>query len=212
MTKVDEVKYLDMQATQALTAPTDSSGGEITPDAGCTGAWNVPANGSGDQQRDGRKIRMLSLHFKGTISGSVTTGNASFPATAAYYLAVVLNKQTNGNLLNSEDVFTNTLGTEIGNVSLMRNRDYISTFRVLHQVKVARPQLSSFNDASSTGTVGGFIIPFEMYVKLNMDVNCKGTTADVASVVDNSIALIGFATNTVGAPTVNVNARMRFVG
>ena len=105
-----EKKFFDTAvAMVALTAPTDAAGGEIDPTAlpGAVACLNAMAQGDGEQNRDGKKVVLKSVQVKGFVQklgGELAAGPDS---GTKVFVALVLDTQTNGAQLNSEDVFKN---------------------------------------------------------------------------------------------------------
>ena len=61
-----EIKFLDVNRREtALRAPKDCTGMEIQPSSGSTGCLNAPVQEDGPSQRDGHKIKCLSIYIQG---------------------------------------------------------------------------------------------------------------------------------------------------
>jgi len=207
-----EKKFLDMaKAAAAVTAAAALTGGEYDPSTGCTGCLSCPAQGDTEQQRDGKRIVIDSLIIKGYLVNPETTGDA-LEAPVKVFLAIVLDTQTNGAQLNSEDVFKSLGANDALNVDPMKNLLFGSRFRILKsQVYDVTP--SGITAAGATYAACGVRRDFDWYIpfKGGLPVNMNaGTTADVANVIDNSIHVVAFATRT-GAQ-IAYNARIRFQG
>lgn len=209
-----ELKFYDTSLSNAtISAPTDASGGELDPSA--TVVFNSVDQGDGEQQRDGRRITMKSLYINGTITVGAQSGQSAADEPAHIYLAVVLDTQTNGATIVSEEVFENQSGVAGLASSPMRNLQYVDRFKVLGSKKLTLQSPNMANDTGATGGViqAGIMRPFKFYVNLkDVVVTYKGTTASVANITDNSIHLIGYTSNTTLAPKMNYNARLRFMG
>lgn len=212
-----ETKFLDVVATStALVAPADASSGEIQPTSGCTGCLSAPAQGDSSSQREGKKIVIKSCLMQGTVAFGPQSGQSTADTCAYVFLALVQDMQTNGATIVSEQVFANPSGSASTASNPFRNMSNTSRFKVLRTktIKLEMPPL-----ANDTGATGGLVqqgsqIPFTMSWKGIMPVNftTSSTTADVANVVDNSIHLIAYTTNTSLAPSVVYQNRIRFVG
>ena len=64
-----EIKFLDVNRSEkALTAPTDCTGMEIQSSSGCKGCLNAPVQGDEPSQRDGTKLKWLSIFIQGYIA------------------------------------------------------------------------------------------------------------------------------------------------
>jgi len=209
-----ERKFYDtMLANQAILAPTDAAGGELDPSA--SSMMTTPAQGDGEQNRDGKQIAMLYLEIKGSVQHAAATNQAAaLPGGVTIYLAAVLDSQTNGAQMSSEDCFKNLSADASGAPNPLRNLKWNNRFRILKQQKfdLSLKTLAPSNDATHWAW-GGNRRNFHWYIPLKgLKVNFKDTTADVANVVDNSIHMIGFANNTSLTPLITYNARLRFVG
>jgi len=210
-----ETKFLDTTLVQnAITANANMTGAEQDPSAGCTGCLTAPATGDGEQQKDGKQLiaKYLEIALKcGFASGEAVVN----PLNAQQVLiAVVLDKQTNGAQLNSEDVWKNLGNTANGSVHALRNLLFGKRFRILKQMLIdLTPETlaaSALNDFSWQGKERCYrwFIPLN-----NMKINfTAGTTADVANVLDNSVHIIAQTNNLAAAPYLSYNARFRFQG
>jgi len=132
------------------------------------------------------------------------------------YIALVLDTQTNGAQLNSEDVFTNPNGTMISAASPLRNMSYTERFKVLKKKIIRFPQPSITYDGTNIEQ-SGFRIPFSFFVKLGglqTKFQAGTTTGYCGTIVDNSLHLIAYSNNTGASiiPLISYNARLRFVG
>jgi len=217
-----ENKFLDCGLTPtAVLASTTASTGEVQPDSGCTGCLSAPAQGDGSSQRDGKQIALNSIQVKGNValtgqSSRATLGSDSVPTI---FLALVLSSQTNGETINSEDVFTNISAEAAAAPMPFANMSNTSRFRVLKRMVIPASRYSALiaaNNASAT-TISwiGVSCPFSMYVNLKgikVNFTASSTTADVANVVDNSIHLVAFASSGTMTPTLSGASRLRFIG
>ncbi len=206
-----ETKFYDQKLiTSALTAPTDATGGEHDPSA--TVLLNTVVQGDGESNRDGRKITMKSIFVRGIVVSNART-NVTVPITASeVMIAIVLDTQTNGATLASENVFANPGANGITATSVFRNLQYTKRFKVLKRVCMTLPQSEMTYDGTNM-EAEGFAVPFSMFVKLNdIRVLFSGTTETVASITDNSLHVVAYCTNVGQVPTLNYISRLRFVG
>lgn len=194
----------------ALVAPTGAAGAEFDPATVAT--ISAPAQGDGESNRDGRQIALKSAQINGLISVPVQANQTATDVAPVVSIFLVLDTQTNGAQLNSEDVFTNPAGVANTAWAPFRNLQYAKRFRVLSH-KVVRIPMPQITYDGTNIEQGGVQVPFTMYVPLkNLVVNFTGTTAGVSNVTDNSLHVIAYASNISLAPTINYNARVRFVG
>lgn len=209
-----EKKFLDTAKTQtALTAPTDATGGEYPPTSGCTGCLSAPAQGDGPTNREGNKIVIDSIYLQGQINCAVQANQTGADLSPVVMVALILDTQTNGAQLNSEDVYTNFSAASLQATQLMRNMSYTSRFKVL---KVWKKQLR-IPTLTFDGTnieQSGFTTPFVLKWKGKLPVTFTtgSTTADIANVTNNSIQVVAFTSSTDLTPGLNYNCRMRFYG
>lgn len=211
-----ETKFLDIAlVNRILQTPTDASGGELQPTAGCTGCLTAPEQGDGPTQRDGKKIIIKSVLLQGTINVAAQSAQSAADLIPMVYLALVQDTQTNGVTINSEDVFTN-ISADADNAALpFRNMSNTSRFKVLKQWsrKLIMPSITNNTTAGSI-VQSGYNVPFTISWKGLMPVNFSttGTTANVSTVTDNSIHLIGFVSGQNVQAAVDAGCRVRFVG
>lgn len=212
-----EIKYFDQAyAATTLSSPTtpDNTMRADIPTQLCL---NAVSQGDGPTNRDGKKIRMRSLYIKGLVYRQGYEDQPAPEEPVGAYVAVVLDRQTNAAQLAPAQVFTNTAGASLSNISLFRNLEYNDRYRILRDgtfIFNAGPQSAYALDKISNG---GLIRRFEWYIPLNIDVLFNTTTptaATVASIVSNSIGVIAGATSSSGNNSLVLayNSRLRFVG
>lgn len=174
---------------------------------------STPAVGDGEQNRDGKRILIDMVEVKGNIIGNAFELQAGPSSSMKVFVALVLDTQSNGAQLNSEDVFKNAAANVDTNASPLRNLLFGSRFRVLkHELfDMDTKTLSHFAVDSFSWAARGcpfeWFIPFKEPLVVNFN---AGTTASIANVVDNSLHIIAFATKADG--TISYNARIRFRG
>lgn len=203
-----ETKFYDTTFTGAIVSPTDATAAECDPATVLT--LSAPAQGDGQSDRDGRKIMVKSVQLSGTVSTVSQAYNAE--VAPIIYIALVLDKQSNGAQLNSEDVFTNPSGLGTQAASPLRDMAATSRFQVLAVKRFPLPVPSISWDGGAATNVIGTSVPFEIYKKLEIPVLFSSTTAGVSNVTDNSLHVIAYCNTAALAPTLNYNARIRFVG
>lgn len=169
------------------------------------------ALGDTESARDGRHARLMSLHIQGHIEiGSYDA--ATKPTNPHIRLFVVLDTQTNGAQLNSEDFLSAPTDTALA-ADAMRNLQHIGRFKTLKTMTI-KPTMNPGDNAGSNHEMAGDIIPFEMHFNLKgLNVHFKGSDATISSIVDNSIHLIAIkAPGTTPTTTLRYVARTRFYG
>lgn len=209
-----ELKFYDTKLTSGtLTASNDASGGEHDPSA--TIVLNSVTQGDGEQQRDGRKMTMKSIYLQGTIATSPQASVSSADNGTAIFIAIVLDTQTNGATVVSEQVYVNKGGTAASATLVMRNLEFSSRYRVLKSMRMILDNPAIANDTGATGGLvqQGQIRLWSMWVNLkDLGVTFNGTTETVANITDNSLHLIAYTNNVALAPAITYNARLRFMG
>ncbi len=206
-----ELKFYDTSlAADALSVASDATGGELDPSA--TVLFNTVTRGDGEQQRIGNAITMKNISINGVINTAGQTNQTAMDDQPIVFLALVMDKQTNGATLASEDVYKNQAATVILNVAPYRNLLKTKRFRVLRSMQLKLEQPFSVYDGTNI-EVAGTSTAFRMDVPLNIKVQYNtASTADVANITDNSLHLIGWVNNGGVAATMSYNARLRFVG
>lgn len=221
-----EKKFLDMARTDiAVGSVAALTGGEYDPTStsgpaggsgGCIGCLSCPAEGDSEQNRDGKKFVIDSLILKGHIDNPGTATTAWEPPTKVF-VAVVLDTQTNGAQMSSEDCFKNLAADSGLNISCTKNLLSGNRFRILksHVFDVTPYGVSAASTNYASNSVRrefDWYIPFKggLPVRLKDGDANSGKNADVANVVDNSIHVIAFATR--DGAYIGYNARIRFQG
>lgn len=207
-----DVNYLDcFLGESALVA--DTAGAEKDPSTGCNGCLSAPAVGNGPTNREGNKILITNVLVNGQIVRSAAADQADVPRGISGVVSLVLDKQTNGAQLNSEDVYQ-AAGSSNASTAL-RNLQYTKRFEVLATHKFYIPPPVCQTDGTNTMSTGEQRENFILSKGLNMHVNfTTGTTADVANVVDNSLHVVAFADEAGTNPNVLklcYDSRIRFL-
>lgn len=211
-----EKKFFDSERSIAIPVSTDASGCEADPTTLL--CLNCPAQGDGESERDGRQISMSSIQVKGMVSIAAQSDQTAGDVIPDVMIALVLDKQTNGSQLNSEDVYENPSGFSTLASQPFRNLENSQRFRVLKTVHVTSTELAGAIQPVYDGTnieQQGANVPFSMYVNLKgMKVNFISgqTSSTISAIADNSIHVIAYASNVSASPTLLYNARLRFVG
>jgi len=206
-----EMKFYDTSlVASALTAPADSSGGEHDPSGVIT--LNTVTQGDGESQRDGRKIIMKSIMLKGHIDVPAQADVTATDDGCKIMIALVLDTQTNGATISSENVFSNPSANSANAPNVFNNLQYSKRFRILKRLDlVLNPPPLSYDGTNIE--MQGMKRAFKIYKTLNdIVVNYTANTENVANIVDNSLHVIAFCNEINMAPTINYNARLRFVG
>lgn len=206
-----ELKYLDSaKVASAIVSPADGSGAEQDP--ATVNCLNAIAQGDGESNRDGRRCVMKSVYVTGLVEYPAQADQTAMDPGTKTYIALVLDKQTNGAQLNSEDVFLNPSGNGLVAADPLRNLSYSNRFTVLDNVTVEQDSPNGVYDGTNI-ELGGAVRSFKLSKKFTIPVNFTGTAAGVSTIQDNSLHVIAYTSRaSTAAPTLSYNARVRFVG
>ncbi len=210
-----EIKFYDQKLIDAaLTAPTDATGGEHDPSS--TIMLNTVVQGDGESQRDGRKITMRSIYVDGVINCAKQASQSSADNATGIFIALVLDTQTNGVQFSSEDVFKNVGGNALTAATPLRNLQFTKRFKVLATRRFIIQDANIANATSFSADAGiiagGKQKRFKIFKNLFLETQFSGTTETVANIVDNSLHMIAWCTDTGMAPKISYASRLRFVG
>ncbi len=206
-----ELKFYDKALVGGVvTAPTDATGGEHDPSA--TVLLNTVVQGDDGSNRDGRQIVMKHISLRGNISTAIQLDQTALDQAPMIFVALVLDTQTNGATIASENVFTNPGANSLLAAQPFHNLKFSKRFRVLKALTFALPMAIAAHDATNI-EVAGTIIPWTMFVDLkDIVVNYSAASETVVNITDNSLHVIAYATSTGTTPLINYNSRLRFVG
>lgn len=210
-----EVKYADYtKSGTAIASSAAAAGAEYDPTTVL--CLNGIAQGDTASSRDGNKVNLKKLSIRGQIYFPAREAVVNPPNFPNVFIALVLDTQTNGAQLNSEDVFKNISGVAAQATTPFRNMEFTTRFRVLKEVKVM-PTIQAVNSgaANEYGNAGMYKL-WNMHVDLkNLLVQYKLTTGNIDAISDNSLHIIAYtelADVSNVAPEIGYNARLRFVG
>ncbi len=204
-----ENKFIDTSSAIAIASSADGSGGEVDPAAPLS-SLSVMAEGDGPSSRDGRQIQLTNVFVNGQVTGSAV--GAATVADGYIYIALVQDRQTNGQQLRSEDVFVNPGAASFTSPYPLRNLAYTKRFRVLDHVRVGLDS-ELYTSGAVVGSVGGHSsFQLSHRFKTPLECNFSAAGADIANCVDNSLHVIAYCDDTTLTPTINYNARVRFQG
>lgn len=203
-----EYKFKDYGFTGGIQSPTDATGGEVDPSTAL--ALNSIAQGDGESEREGRQVSLVQLHLQGVVTCPAQADQTATETPPIVFIAVVLDTQTNGAQLNSEDVYTNPGGTVLTGSMPLRDLQYSQRFKTLATKTLSFPPYPISYDGTNIEQ-GGLSRSFEIHLPLKgIKTTYTNTTAVVASIADNSIHVIAYAST--GSATLSYNSRIRFVG
>lgn len=207
-----ELKFYDSSlVNSSLITNTDGSGGEHDPSA--TVLLNTVVQGDGEQNRDGRKIVMRSVHVTGQITCASQANQSAADNGAFIFIALVLDKRTNGATIVSENVFVNPGTDALTGCSLLRNLKFITRYDVLGTIKLNMDNVNlTFSGNTDQMEQSGLIRSWQIYRKLNLPVIFSDTAETVANITDNSLHILAWTTSATMVPVLSYNSRIRFVG
>lgn len=207
-----EVKFYDTAyAITAIPGPTDASGGMADPSA--TSMITTVAQGDSRTNRDGGQIYIHGVEIRGIVQRAVQEEGLNPQPGAGVFVALVLDKQTNGAQMASENCFVNSIGTAASATSVMRNLDYRNRFQVMKQgwfdTSVSAMSQSAANSFSTAGVNHNFewYLRFKKPIKVNFNATTP-TSSTIVSVVDNCLHMVAYANDV--SHFLSYNARIRF--
>jgi len=214
-----ETKYFDTAVTAtALVAPpaTAAWSGLDTMNPTTILALNVPQQGTGNTNREGRYITMESLQVNGIIAMAAQGDQTAADVAPTIKIWIVLDKQTNGGDAGtgiiSENVFTNPGATAISGTAPLRNMLYSKRYKVLKEICIDAPQLNMVFDGTNVEQ-SGTQIPFSAFIPLKgRKTEFLGNAGTVADITTNGLFMVACTSSTQYAPQITYNARLRFRG
>lgn len=205
-----ELKFYDQKLVNgALVTNTDGSGIEHDPSA--TVLLNTVVQGDGESNRDGRRITMKSIYVDGVISCASQANQTATDNAACIFIALIMDTQTNGATLNSEEVYINPGANAALSANLLRNLQFSKRFRILKTVRMELNNPTISYDGTNVEQ-SGIALRWSMFVKLNTIVNYSNTTETVANIVDNSLHIIATTSSATLVPLISYNSRLRYYG
>ncbi len=202
-----EKKFVD--STSTSTAFT-TAWAILAPTGGITDCLSAPGIGTSESQRDGRVFTIHSIHLKGSVTRPTVEAQAGPQTDIDYRLCVVWDTQTNG----APIVGTSEMDAGATNdIHSFRNLQNSKRFIVLWDSGPMTDSVFQMNEGAVNSFASALkITHFSMNksFKNGIKVRTIGTTADVASISDNSISLIGLASDV--ALDYNFESRCRFTG
>lgn len=215
-----ETQYCDFYSGfQNINSPVDATTGRIDPTSSSGGA--TPGSfvgvwqGDGPYQRTGMKISLKSIELEFTISTLQKLAVANPLNSPSFFVALVLDTQTNGAAATSELVYQNPSSNNTAACNPLRNMSYTERFKVLKKMQISWPPISNTQNGAGNYSVSGDQRTFRMFKKLRglqVKYLSGSTTGQITQVVDNSIFLIAYTTDTTTTPNICFNARIRFYG
>ncbi len=206
-----ELKFYDtFLVGSALNVTSDATAGEQDPSA--TVVLNSVVQGDGESNRDGRKISMKNISVNGTCAILAQADATALDVPPTVFLALVMDTQSNGATIVSEQVYCNPGANGRLATHPYRNLQFSRRYKVLATKLLNFPTVDSSYDGTNI-EISGKHIPFRMDVKLaDIPVTYSGATESIVNITDNSIHVLGWANDISHTPQISYNARLRFVG
>lgn len=184
---------------------TTLDGAEMDPAA--TSCLNSMVQGDTQSTRNGNQIIVKSIFLNYSIFNDVVSDQADALAEGYVRLLLVLDKQTNGVQMDSEDVWACESGLK---TLAMRNLYYTRRYEVLMDRLVHVSRKYAFNDAAATGSIASATVYGQYFKPCSIPVEFDGNAGTVADIVDNSLHLIAVSSG--AGYKLTYNCRIRFVG
>lgn len=194
---------------------------------------NGVAVGDGENERDGRRIGVVSIHLRGTVYYPAIETNASIISSGDLIamkdvkvrLCVVLDKQANGTSLNPSEVMEITSPTtDNRNFNSFRNLEWSKRFIILYDriISVRRFWQYAVDETSATtyyyaAAEASKNFKWNYRFKTPLICDMTGTSDGAANINTNSIMMMAILehppSSTVAKhPAIFINSRCRFVG
>lgn len=208
---ITERKYYDIELSGAAIQADLSSWAGMELDPTTKNTLFSPTQGDDFNNRQGRKVQVLSLKLRGYINVPSQANQTATDAGQLIRIILVMDKQTNATQLNSEDVITSGGGTVA--LQMFQNPAFFGRFRVLKDKSFALQNPNMSYDGTNIEQNGlikefKFTIKFKKPVTIHFNSTNGGTVADI---VDNSFHLIANSNNTGLGATINYKCRTTFI-
>lgn len=202
-----EQKFLNAESTLAAFSLTWAL---MNPTTGPTACLSAPQQGVEDEQHLGRTYFIKSIFIHGEVVFPASETQTDPLSDITFRICLVLDKQTNNLSLTPSEVMSTPLGVTTDALTF-RNLENSHRFQILGDTgpRIMKQQGSMFVAANLFAN-GETKTPFKFtYVfKKPIKVRTSATTANITSIADYSIQLIGTASST--TCTFQYVSRMRF--
>ncbi len=186
--------------------------GWATMEDGTMKCLNAVSQGNGESARVGRRYTMQSIHVRGLISEPKAEAAGDPIEDTVVRIVMVLDKQTNAAQMTASNVYDITAPTV--DYLAFRNLQYTARFQVLwDRTFVLKASMATTNEGAAGAFACGVVkrvFKINHVFKGGLKVECVLTAATVASITDNSIHMIGIASN--ASVQMNWQSRLRFTG
>ena len=208
-----ELKFHDTSLmASGISSTTNGTNGEQDP--ATLLSLSSMAQGDSESERDGRRVTFKSIFINGLVKYAVQTDQVLAEEGCIIFIALVMDTQTNGAQIQSETVYINPSASALLASSPMRNLQQTQRVRVLKTWRRRLPVPFAVNSSATQFEQYGDSVPFSLFhsFKKLTTANYSDADAEIVNTIDNSLHLIAWASNTNYQPTMNYNARLRFVG
>lgn len=211
-----ELKYIDTYIKDQ--AGSSATGNDWLMDVNAAGVGVntlcAPAQGSGNEQRDGRKIVVKSIYVNGFVELD-HFNNVAGPDGVMAIICLVWDSKTqaeNASATMSTGVFESPIAADAeDSIACLRNMINTDRYRIIWFKRITFPCKTAFWDGA-TGQYSGFKVPIKKFWRCDIPVTFSGSNAHAtSSVVDNSFHIL-CGRGTQGTVGVNLAIRARFVG
>ena len=165
--------------------------------------------GSTQVTRIGNRIVIKKVQVRGYFLGIGDTAMtvATDEANNLARIIIAVDHQCNGSLPNPEDILSLTTS-----INSFRDLDNSDRFTILFDHTQEISLKISFEGTDGETTSEERQYPFQFFKNMNLLTQFDGTTADISSIVNNSIVCFGFVEDTKCAVGVFCNFRIRYTG
>lgn len=213
---VAERKYFDQRSANFALAITNSSfaGAEADPNVGTAACLFAPTQGNDISNREGRSCFVHKITIQGVVEVAAQAAQTAGDQQQTVRLILVMDKQTNGVQMNSEDLIEST-GNIPGTFQFQNTKNF-GRFQVLRdKIMTLGPFPIAFNGTTGQIIQGGISkffkikYTFKNPIKVNFNSTNGGTVADI---VDNSFHLLAGRDNADTPVNMDYQCRVVFTG
>ncbi len=149
----DELKFYDQTLADTNIA-TNTTGAGIEADPSAVLLLNTVVQGDGESNRNGRKMIMKSIFVSGVVNIGPSADQTVPEAIPDIAIWLVLDMQTNGATIVSENVFVNKSADILGGTSVMRNLKFSTRYRILAKASFTMPNPPQSGDSTNFDVQG----------------------------------------------------------
>lgn len=173
-----EQKWIDVHITQDFRADLTGADNNAT-------LLNQVAQGAGPSERIGARYQLTSLYIQGHIRpwAPATTTLTDLPNETCR-VVVIYDRQCNGMKMSFSDAYTIAFGDLSSSPRFLGTAD---RFIVLADKKVRLSKGAAPGTATGSYADGPSSAVFEVYKKLNLPVNCSGSTDEIGAIQTGSV-------------------------